>query len=321
MGYLGHVIAIASIAIPISVLIVVALIEAFVVWQSGLWAEHSKDGGIVDQAVRASFTSRTGSRDMSAEPSGRSAGGSQNIQDLIRTQSAQSNQGGVPVPVTLGLGASSDNLVNPGASLGRWQVDMDGTWKDFDEAQQRDFGTAMVNGLDKVVFSLFSQRYELVFSEMVQRNIRTGKTRPVRCYDPSSPPPPPPPPAQVAAVLSAAPKAAPVPAATVHSSMGSSVTATSGLSWQVQMDSGRWIDMDAPTNAKINDAHGKRAACAYFSLKGQNYELNFAAGTQRNTRTNQERPVRSKPGASSAPPEQRMPGGDSGAVNPEEATF
>lgn len=286
---------------PVALLILVALITCYVSWASGIFEDTKGDGGILEVAKRASLTSVSGRT---------SQGGSRSFsQDLAQAQIAQA-----PSPMLFGSGAGDQEggYLNASAPMaaaagqsaaldGRWQVDMgNGNWKDFDEAQQRDFNTALVNGLPKVDFTLMSQRYELVFAEQVQRNLRSGKTRRVRCT-------------ATLGTGGAEPQAGPPPDAGAPATEVA-VAAVPGLQWQVQMDSGNWVDMSASDNSKINDAHAKGAACAYFHNRGQDYELNFVAGTQRNTKTGKERPVRSKPTATGPP---RMPGGDIGGASSE----
>lgn len=269
MGWTGGLVASAGIVIPIALLFVLAIVNGYVFWQSGVFEDTKGDGGLIEQAKRASLTSVSGRN---------SQGGTRRLsRDLEEAQTRT----GLPAPVPIGLGTQVTPVRSAEpvpAGSGRWQVDMGGgDWKDFEEAHQRDFTTASTNGLPKVEFTLNHQRYELVFAEEVQRNLRSGKTRRVRCFGGDVNPAP-----------------SEMPATTVAATPG-------GLEWQVQMDSGNWIDMEAAINDKINDATRRGASCAYFHSHKQDYELNFAAGTQRNTKTNKERPVRAKPSTGRPP--------------------
>jgi len=186
------------------------------------------------------------------------------------------------------------------AGLGTWQVEMDHGWVNFEQAQQSAFSTGLLHDLPKVEFTVAHQRYELVIASQVQRNIRTGKERNVRCAMPGD---------------SQAPSGRPVAnpqAAAPARTPGPSAFDSPADEWQVQMDSGKWHDMDAVTNTIINDASSRGDASVFFRTHGQDIELNFAARTQKNTKTNKERPVRMKPkGASTSPGGHPMPAGDS----------
>jgi hypothetical protein len=161
---------------------------------------------------------------------------------------------------------------------------MDGHWKDFDEAQQRAFSTAIIHGLDKVEFSVAHQRYEIVFADNVQRNMRTGKTRQVRCIPNES----------VPSETADEPRVAIAKSAPVRTS-SKGPAESPGAEWQVQMNSGQWIDMEAVTNTIINDAKSRGDASVFFRTHGQDIELIFNTMTQKNTKTGKERPVRQKP--------------------------
>jgi len=228
------------------------------------------------------------------------------------TTSQPTNNSSTDTFFTPAAAASSDV-----AGLGKWQVEMEtGNWVDFDAALQKAFSTALTHGLESVPFTVSHQRYDLVFADSVQRNSRTGKERRVRCVSADAAAD-----AARASLLAPSPPARQpaggpgtrAPAATTSATAAFSSSMTE---WQVQMDSGKWIDFDAVSNAIVNDALGRADAAAYFRSYNQDYELSFAAGTQKNVKTGKERPVRTKRAGfgDSAPP---MPLGDD---NPPDTT-
>lgn len=158
------------------------------------------------------------------------------------------------------------------AGDGRWEVEMDrDKWVPFDEAEQRLFATARANGLPSVEFSGRGFRYALDFTKMVQRNVATGKERPVRFMpaDGGSMTPPPP---------SSPPE--PMPG---------------GEAWQVQMETGGWIDFEGEALFAIQQARANSEPVASFHIRGQHYQVRFDEGVQRNLKTSKQRAVRPKP--------------------------
>jgi len=301
LGYMGNMMPLAGIVLPIGLLILVAVCTCAVAHFSGMLKE---DAAMGDQSVVAgiqrlsttSLSGRGGSRDDLGQSLPRS--GSQLSRDL------QGGRSGMPIqPSTfgqqaagVGVGARAPSLRAP--DFGRWQCAMDhGNWIDFAEEQQSDFNKALLHGLDKVEFTVAKQRYELIFgtagSDAVQRNIRSGKERRVRCFKggDSSPPP-----ARQLSPPVAAPKVVAAPPARGGSFGSGGGSAFPRAEWQVQMDSGRWIDMDAVSNTIINDAKSRGSPNALFRTHGQDLELTFATSMQKNTKTGKERPIRMKPG-------------------------
>lgn len=292
MGYMANMVAIAGIILPFSLMVLFAIFTCASVHMSGMLKEDRDKGdqGVVGQMMRASTQSISGRPSQSSGT------------DLTRSISQNS---GINAPAAVPLGAGYGDMhtaalglslpatairgasvpsTGPPPNIGIWQVDMDhGRWKDFDEAQQRAFSTAVVHGLDKVEFTLAHQRYELVFAEEVQRNLRTSKTRRIRCATPAE-----------AAQAAAAPPAA--AAAAVPRAVPVSGDLERGSGWQVQMDSGKWVDMEGVVNTIINDAKSRGDASVFFRTHGHDIELSFEGMIQRNTKTNKERPIREKPG-------------------------
>lgn len=322
MSYLGGIIPIAGLILPFSIMVVFAVGTCITVVSSGMLQEDKEkgDAGVVASVLRASTQSmggRKGSRDDLGQDMSRASSGmslepntyGQGQSFFAETQAASL---GVSMPQAAARGASAPQISGPAVDIGRWQVSMDaGSWVDFEEAQQRAFSTALMHGLDKVEYTVAHQRYELIFASQVQRNIRTGKERPVRCVTGDEPP-----------SSAPAPKAEPQPPPRAAPPSSASAFTSPGPEWQVQMDSGKWIDMDAVTNTIINDANSRGDESVFFRTHGQDIELTFASGTQRNTKTGKERPVRQKPrvgggpGGATSPGAHPMPVGDS--TNPPE---
>jgi len=221
---------------------------------------------------------------------------------------------------SVSAGSPPPGGANPGADIGKWQVCMDhDNWVDFEGPQQSAFSTGLLHGLEKVEFTVAHQRYELVFADGVQRNVRSGKSRRVRCVGPGQ--------SAAAATNEPAPAVAKAKAAPPATPPAAAPPAPSAaiVEWQVQMDTGNWIDMDGVSNAVINDAKERGDASAFFRSHNQDYELSFTAGTQKNVKTNKERPIRLKRNAGGAaaggavggaPPP--LPAGDS--ANPADET-
>mmetsp|Transcript_148705 Transcript_148705/g.277151 ORF Transcript_148705/g.277151 Transcript_148705/m.277151 type:complete len:352 (+) Transcript_148705:40-1095(+) len=167
----------------------------------------------------------------------------------------------------------------PGGARGnRWQVEMEsGKWVDFDENEQRLFATAKANGLKSVEFSGRGFRYMLDFENFVQRNVTTGKERPVRFLSADGP------------VDGPGPTSVPISRPPATMVAGTPV-------WQVQMgDGGNWVDFEGEPLAAIVRAHAMGSPSALYNLHRQEYEINFTQGVQRNVKTGKERPVRIKP--------------------------
>lgn len=63
----------------------------------------------------------------------------------------------------------------------KWQIDLDGHWKDFDNYTSTILESAFVTGrLPNCHYTLGKWRYVLDFHRMLQINTRTNKSRPVR---------------------------------------------------------------------------------------------------------------------------------------------
>lgn len=326
VGWTGSAIPAAGVILPFGLMALFGACTIFSLFASGAVAEDAAKG---DSSMAEHFK-RASSIGATRGISGSDVGMSSSAGSTAYGGGTLGGSASGTAPTTVGYAFDQENaaqgLIRPQVhppssaaapaapadpSFGRWQVQMDhGNWVDFAEEQQGAFTNGMLQGFDKVEFTLHKQRYELVFAsgdvEAVQRNLRTGKERRVRCNVGGDAP------------AGAAPDAAPVvqavmvpPPAAVAVTVGAPATASTDDEWQVQMDDGRWIDMIPMSNTIINDAKRRGAASATFRSHGQDLQLTFADRTQRNIKTGKERQVRVKPrdGAApgGAPP---MPGGD-----------
>jgi len=313
VGYLGGLVPIAGVILPLLLTMAFGAFTCVSVFSSGMLADDMAkgDASVVGMMQRASTQSI----------SGQGGGSSASLGAPPRGPPARIVGAPVDAGAAVGFRVASAQDYNPAQSapsssdFGTWQVEMEsGHWVDFDQGQQQTFTTAVAHGLAKSEFNVKGQRYELDFGAMVQRNHRTSKERKVRCKQPGQsdePPLAPPrgvPPfsggGQIGTFQGVPPSRAPPPARVVESTPSSSP----GAEWQVQMDSGNWIDMDAVSCQIVNDALGRGDAAAFFRSHGQDYELNFTAGTQKNKKTSKERPVRTK--RTGAPTKTPMPQGD-----------
>lgn len=310
VGYLGGVVPIAGVILPLLLTIGFGGFTCVSVFSSGMLAEDMAkgDGSVVGMMQRASTQSISGGGGSGLNLGATNTGGSSNPPARIVGAAVGAPDAGVGFRVA----SAQDYNPEPSDAFGRWQVEMEsGHWVDFDEGQQQTFTTALAHGLAKSEFNVKGQRYELDFGAMVQRNHRTSKERKVRCKQPGESDEPHP----KGPTVGGKPLFAGSPGDWDAALKGSAATpanptssSSPGAEWQVQMDSGNWIDMDAVSCQIVNDALGRGDAAAFFRSHNQDYELNFTAGTQKNKKTGKERPVRTK--RTGAPTKTPMPQGD-----------
>merc|ERR1711974_364585 len=98
------------------------------------------------------------------------------VQRIIQTGTTRAIR---PVAVSAQTVATPAGCLDPAELI--WQVQMpNGKWEHFGPEEQRIIQAASRNGQPSARFSARGFEYEISFEESVQRNLQTGKERPVR---------------------------------------------------------------------------------------------------------------------------------------------